>query len=109
MRGCRGGMKFLIWHASLLLIISEEGIKFSVSMGKIFFEKNLICCTIVLSEFLVLDSTNNGISSPSLILSLTAAGRKNHCIPCAYWGAMIFAVVLNYSNLFPAFTVYAPS
>ena len=32
--------------------IQKEGVKFSVSMGKIFFDKNQICI-IVLSKFLV--------------------------------------------------------
>ena len=35
-----------------------------------------------------------------IILSLTVVGRKNRCIPRIYWAAAIFAVVLNYSNLF---------
>ena len=34
------------------LFRSKEGVKFSVSMGKIFFDKNKICI-IVLSKFLV--------------------------------------------------------
>ena len=33
-----------------------------------------------------------------IILSLTVVRRKNHCIPCVYWGSAIFAIVLKYSN-----------
>ena len=40
------------------------------------------------------------------ILSLTVIGRKNRCIPCIYWGAAIFSVVSNYSNLFLPFAFF---
>ena len=49
------------------------------------------------------------LPSPPLdvkILSLTVDGRKNRCIPCAYWATAIFAVVSNYSNLFLPFTFF---
>ena len=76
-----------------------EGVKFSVSMGKIFFDKNQICI-IVLSEFLVFCcrityliivlpirrrlymnfeifcNTNNGISNP-LSWALPTPGLRN--------------------------------
>ena len=41
-----------------------------------------------------------------IILSLTVIGRKNRCIPCIYWGAAIFSVVSNYSNLFLPFAFF---
>ena len=78
----------------------QEGVKFSVSMGKIFFDKNQICI-IVLSKFLVFCcriiyliivlpirlrlymnfiifcSTNNGISNPfSWALPTPGLGNK---------------------------------
>ena len=77
----------------------REGVKFSVSMGKIFFDKNKICI-IVLSKFLVFCcriiyliivlpirlrlylnfkifcSTNNGISNP-LSWALPTPGLRN--------------------------------
>ena len=80
-------------------IVKNEGVKFSVSMGKIFFDKNQICI-IVLSEFLVFCcriiyliivlpirlrlymnfkifcSTNNGISNP-LSWALPTPGLRN--------------------------------
>ena len=42
----------------------------------------------------------------SKIPSLTVVGRKNRCIPCVYWATAIFAVVLNYSNLFLPFAFF---
>ena len=81
-------------------LYEEEGVKFSVSMGKIFFDKNKICI-IVLSKFLVFCcriiyliivlpirlrlylnfkifcSTNNGISNPfSWALPTPGLGNK---------------------------------
>ena len=77
----------------------QEGVKFSVSMGKIFFDKNQICI-IVLSKFLVFCcriiyliivlpirlrlymnfkifcSTNNGISNP-FSWALPTPGLRN--------------------------------
>ena len=41
-----------------------------------------------------------------IIPSLTVDGRKNHCIPCICWAAAIFAVVMNYSNLFLPFAFF---
>ena len=41
-----------------------------------------------------------------IFLSLTVVGRKNRCIPCVYWAAAIFVVVLNYSNLFLPFAFF---
>ena len=41
-----------------------------------------------------------------IILSLTVVGKKNRCIPCVYWAAAIFVVVLNYSNLFLPFAFF---
>ena len=40
------------------------------------------------------------------IPSLTVVGRKNRCIPCVYWATAIFAIVLNYSNLFLPFAFF---
>ena len=82
------------------IILRIEGVKFSVSMGKIFFDKNKICI-IVLSKFLVFCcriiyliivlpirlrlylnfkifcSTNNGISNPfSWALPTPGLGNK---------------------------------
>ena len=80
-------------------LFSLEGVKFSVSMGKIFFDKNQICI-IVLSKFLVFCcriiyliivlpirlrlymnfkifcSTNNGISNP-FSWALPTPGLRN--------------------------------
>ena len=41
-----------------------------------------------------------------IIPSLTVRKRKNRCIPCIYWGAAIFSVVSNYSNLFLPLTFF---
>ena len=41
-----------------------------------------------------------------IIPSLTVVGRKNRCIPCVYWATAIFAIVLNYSNLFLPFAFF---
>ena len=81
------------------MLEAEEGVKFSVSMGKIFFDKNQICI-IVLSKFLVFCcriiyliivlpirlrlylnfkifcSTNNGISNP-FSWALPTPGLRN--------------------------------
>ena len=44
--------------------------------------------------------------SGSVFPSLTVRKRKNRCIPCIYWGAAIFSVVSNYSNLFLPFAFF---
>ena len=46
------------------------------------------------------------LSKSVIFPSLTVVGRKNRCIPCVYWATAIFAVVLNYSNLFLPFAFF---
>ena len=86
-------------HLDKIWMWEWEGVKFSVSMGKIFFDKNQICI-IVLSKFLVFCcriiyliivlpirlrlymnfkifcSTNNGISNP-FSWALPTPGLRN--------------------------------
>ena len=40
------------------------------------------------------------------IPSLTVSKTKNRCKPYGYWATAIFAVVVDYSNLFFSFTFF---
>ena len=61
---------------------------------------------LVFNEDFVNDNINWNGTIKSIFLSLTFLKRKNRYNPCIYWSIAIFAIVIDYSNLFVPFAIF---